>query len=164
MNLSVPVKAQRLLVRNWFCLMIGICLIVSAKNLVTVCPWPLMLTDILYFQQFSLTFDCLNLTTSFLVWRYIIRISRSGSGFKIMALFSRSQLQGHNVNRAVVYRCANVTVISVLVMMYDCCRAEQFGSAGLSVFNNSWSDVHDFTPVQNEHNYSLLPAVRTTIS
>lgn len=37
--------------------------------------------------------------------------------------------------------------------------SEQFSSAGLSLFNNNWSHVHDFTPVQNERNFSLLPAV-----
>ncbi|XP_064600443.1 protein XRP2-like [Liolophura sinensis] len=33
----------------------------------------------------------------------------------------------------------------------------QFRSAGLSIFNNSWSIVHDFTPVPGENNYNLLP-------
>ena len=27
------------------------------------------------------------------------------------------------------------------------------------MFNNNWSHIHDFTPVQNERNYSLLPVV-----
>ncbi|KAI0227932.1 Protein XRP2 [Lamellibrachia satsuma] len=35
---------------------------------------------------------------------------------------------------------------------------EQFQRAGLSVYNNNWSNVHDFTPVPGEKNFSLLPA------
>ncbi|XP_013390023.1 protein XRP2 [Lingula anatina] len=34
---------------------------------------------------------------------------------------------------------------------------EQLKSAGLSIYNNSWSTVHDFTPVPGENNFSLLP-------
>lgn len=34
---------------------------------------------------------------------------------------------------------------------------EQFRSAGLSVYNNNWSDIHDFTPVPDEKNFSFLP-------
>ena len=33
----------------------------------------------------------------------------------------------------------------------------QFQAAGLSVFNNNWSNVHDFTPVSGETNWGLLP-------
>ncbi|XP_050416490.1 protein XRP2 [Patella vulgata] len=32
----------------------------------------------------------------------------------------------------------------------------QFKAAGLSVYNNNWSKIHDFTPVPGENNYSLL--------
>lgn len=32
-----------------------------------------------------------------------------------------------------------------------------FRQAQLSVFNNNWAKVHDFTPVQDEHNFSVLP-------
>ncbi|XP_004633546.1 protein XRP2 [Octodon degus] len=35
--------------------------------------------------------------------------------------------------------------------------AFQFKDAGLSIFNNTWSNVHDFTPVSGEVNWSLLP-------
>lgn len=34
--------------------------------------------------------------------------------------------------------------------------AGQFESAGLSVFNNKWADVYDFTPVDGETNWSIL--------
>ncbi|XP_078078575.1 protein XRP2 [Mustelus asterias] len=33
----------------------------------------------------------------------------------------------------------------------------QFKDAGLSIFNNNWSNIHDFTPVADENNWSLLP-------
>ncbi|XP_074069797.1 protein XRP2 isoform X1 [Macrotis lagotis] len=35
--------------------------------------------------------------------------------------------------------------------------AFQFKDAGLSIFNNTWSNIHDFTPVSGENNWSLLP-------
>ncbi|XP_031698235.1 protein XRP2 [Anarrhichthys ocellatus] len=35
--------------------------------------------------------------------------------------------------------------------------AFHFKDAGLSIFNNNWSNVHDFTPVSGENNWSLLP-------
>lgn len=34
---------------------------------------------------------------------------------------------------------------------------DQFHKADLSIYNNNWSSVHDFTPVPGETNYSLLP-------
>lgn len=36
--------------------------------------------------------------------------------------------------------------------------ASQFKDAGLSIFNNTWSNIHDFTPVAGETNWSLLPS------
>ncbi|XP_054279311.1 protein XRP2-like [Macrosteles quadrilineatus] len=38
---------------------------------------------------------------------------------------------------------------------------DQFRSAGLSVFNNIWSSVHDFTPSHTDINWCLLPATMT---
>lgn len=35
--------------------------------------------------------------------------------------------------------------------------AFHFKDAGLSIFNNNWSNIHDFTPVSGETNWSLLP-------
>ncbi|MGH0165105.1 UNVERIFIED_CONTAM: hypothetical protein FKN15_064408 [Acipenser sinensis] len=35
--------------------------------------------------------------------------------------------------------------------------AFQFKDASLSIFNNNWSNIHDFTPVSGETNWSLLP-------
>lgn len=37
--------------------------------------------------------------------------------------------------------------------------AEQFKSAGLSVFNNLWHQVYDFNALDGENNWSLLPFV-----
>lgn len=34
---------------------------------------------------------------------------------------------------------------------------EQFKKAGLSVFNNCWCTIHDFTPVDGERNWGILP-------
>ena len=37
----------------------------------------------------------------------------------------------------------------------------QFKASGLSIFNNNWSNIHDFTPVPEEAaNFSFLPEVR----
>lgn len=33
----------------------------------------------------------------------------------------------------------------------------QFKDAGLSIFNNNWSNIHDFTPSTDENNWVLLP-------
>ncbi|XP_063226126.1 protein XRP2-like [Bacillus rossius redtenbacheri] len=34
---------------------------------------------------------------------------------------------------------------------------DHFQKAGLSCFNNNWSDIHDFTPMRGETNWCLLP-------
>jgi hypothetical protein len=34
---------------------------------------------------------------------------------------------------------------------------EHFQQAGLSVFNNNWSSIHDFTPIEGESNWCLFP-------
>uniref|UniRef100_A0A1B6DQU9 Protein XRP2 n=2 Tax=Clastoptera arizonana TaxID=38151 RepID=A0A1B6DQU9_9HEMI len=34
---------------------------------------------------------------------------------------------------------------------------DHFSTAFLSPFNNSWYDIHDFTPTQGGHNWSILP-------
>ena len=35
----------------------------------------------------------------------------------------------------------------------------QFKDSGLSVFNNNWSNIHDFTQDPTEKHYTLLPEV-----
>ena len=40
---------------------------------------------------------------------------------------------------------------------------DQFKSAGLSIFNNNWSNIHDFTPVPEEDvNFSYMSPVNST--
>ena len=35
--------------------------------------------------------------------------------------------------------------------------ADQFDAAGLQIFSSCWSNLHDFTPVDGEQNWSLIP-------
>uniref|UniRef100_A0A4W3K5M8 Protein XRP2 n=1 Tax=Callorhinchus milii TaxID=7868 RepID=A0A4W3K5M8_CALMI len=60
--------------------------------------------------------------------------------------------------------CATQPIIeSSTGMRFGCFRyyypelAFQFKDAGLSIFNNNWSNIHDFTPLDNEENWSLQP-------
>lgn len=60
--------------------------------------------------------------------------------------------------------CATQPIIeSSTGMKFSCFQyfypelAFHFKDAGLSIFNNNWSNVHDFTPVSGENNWSLLP-------
>ena len=39
----------------------------------------------------------------------------------------------------------------------------QFKDAGLSVFDNNWSSIHDFSQDPTEKHYTLLPEVGLTI-
>ena len=39
--------------------------------------------------------------------------------------------------------------------------ADQFQKAGLSLFSNNWFNIHDFTPIAGEANWSLLPETAT---
>ena len=36
----------------------------------------------------------------------------------------------------------------------------QFDAAGLSLYNNNWSNIHDFTPAPGERTWTLMPEVR----
>ncbi|XP_007249158.3 protein XRP2 isoform X1 [Astyanax mexicanus] len=60
--------------------------------------------------------------------------------------------------------CATQPIIeSSTSMKFGCFQyyypdlAFHFKDAGLSIFNNNWSNIHDFTPVSGETNWSLLP-------
>ncbi|XP_062854047.1 protein XRP2 [Trichomycterus rosablanca] len=60
--------------------------------------------------------------------------------------------------------CATQPIIeSSTGMKFSCFQyyypdlAFHFKDAGLSIFNNNWSNIHDFTPVSGETNWSLLP-------
>ncbi len=37
--------------------------------------------------------------------------------------------------------------------------ADHFQKSGLSIYNNNWSSIYDFTPVPGEQNFTLLPSV-----
>ncbi|XP_017278877.1 protein XRP2 [Kryptolebias marmoratus] len=60
--------------------------------------------------------------------------------------------------------CATQPIIeSSTGMKFSCFQyfypelAFHFKDAGLSIFNNNWSNIHDYTPVSGENNWSLLP-------
>ena len=36
---------------------------------------------------------------------------------------------------------------------------DQFQHAGISVYNNNWSSIYDFTPVPGENNFNLMAEV-----
>lgn len=35
----------------------------------------------------------------------------------------------------------------------------QYSAVGLSLFNNAWSKIYDFTPTESQQNFTLLPEV-----
>ncbi len=39
-------------------------------------------------------------------------------------------------------------------------HTDQFKNANLSVYNNTWSNIHDFSPVPGEENWTLIPQVK----
>lgn len=45
-------------------------------------------------------------------------------------------------------------VLSVLYQYQMNYFTDHFKGAGLSIFNNNWSNIHDFTPVEGETNWS----------
>jgi len=90
--LSVCTKSPKLLIRNW-CNLVGICPTVNARSGSKMVTFDLELES--YFRTFSsqaIYSEWLNPpATSSSFWRYIFRISRSRSSFKIMELISRLQ-------------------------------------------------------------------------
>jgi len=94
---SVCTKSRKLLIRNW-CKLVGICPIVNSRSI-----WKLVTFDLdleSYFRIFPA--HAIPFATSFLVWRYIFRISRSLFSFKVMV-----QGQGHGSAKAVA--CSSKT-------------------------------------------------------
>jgi len=113
--LSVCSKSRKLLVRNW-CNLIETCPMVNARsvwNVVTFDPdlWPWELFSYFLFgihiSYIIGSFECRNLATSFSVQRYIFRISKSPSSFKVTGLISRSRLAIEKSGRAQVYARQN---------------------------------------------------------
>jgi len=95
----VCTKSGKLLIRSW-CNFEGICSMGNARNvskLVTfdldLGPWELYsyFSFAVYVSSTVKSFKCLNLATSFAVWRYIFGISRSPSSFKVIGVIPRSQ-------------------------------------------------------------------------
>ncbi|XP_064183094.1 protein XRP2 [Anguilla rostrata] len=75
------------------------------------------------------------------------------------------QFRARDCKKAEVFLCCSTQPIieSSTGMKFGCYQyyypelAFHFKDAGLSIFNNNWSNVHDFTPVSGETNWSLLP-------
>ena len=65
--------------------------------------------------------------------------------FRINSSSSRSKIMKDNVNLSF-------------------CFVDQFRASGLTVYNNNWSNIHDFTPITEHKNFSLLSEVLFVIS
>uniref|UniRef100_UPI00358FC5FB protein XRP2 n=1 Tax=Myxine glutinosa TaxID=7769 RepID=UPI00358FC5FB len=66
----------------------------------------------------------------------------------------------------VLLYCASQPIIEacagIKFACYQCYYPElasQFQAAGLDVFNNDWSNVHDFTPIVGEQNWTILTSL-----
>jgi len=91
----------------------------SNSELLTFWHWPLNDLET-YFHTFSiqaLSFECVKIAALFLVWRYIFRISRSPSSFKVMALISRSRSQ----NSISTQVCAPLGYSLILLLFCSFC-------------------------------------------
>jgi len=114
-HLSIHTNSRKLLIRNWYNL-VEICPMVNARidwNLVA-----LTFDRESYFCTSStqaIYFEWLGLVTLFSVWRYIFRISRSRSSFKVMGLISRSRSQ--NSSTAQVYAPLGDSLICVMLFV-----------------------------------------------
>jgi len=96
---SVCTKSRKLLVRNR-CNLVGLCPMGDFRS-----GWKLVIFDLdfwpwelfsyflfaMYMSSSSKSFEYLSVATSFSVWRYMFRISRLPSSFKVIGLISRSQ-------------------------------------------------------------------------
>ncbi|KAJ8247002.1 hypothetical protein GJAV_G00257650 [Gymnothorax javanicus] len=75
------------------------------------------------------------------------------------------QFRTRDCKKAEVFLCCSTQPIieSSTGMKFGCYQyyypelGFHFKDAGLSIFNNNWSNIHDFTPVSGETNWSLLP-------
>ncbi|KAM8820547.1 protein XRP2 [Eudromia elegans] len=75
------------------------------------------------------------------------------------------QFRSRDCKRLDVFLCCATQPIieSSAGMKFGCFQyyypelALQFKDAGLSIFNNTWSNIHDFTPLSGENNWGLLP-------
>jgi len=90
---SVRTKSRKLLLRNW-CNLVRMCPMVNARRGSKLLTFDLDLWHwelFLYFLNSAIYLEGLDLATSFSVWRYIFRISRSQFSFKVIGLRSRSR-------------------------------------------------------------------------
>lgn len=58
----------------------------------------------------------------------------------------------------------NITKSTGLIRLFILCDADQFNNAGVSLVNNNWSNIHDFTPASGEVNWTLLDYVSSLIN
>ena len=80
-------------------------------------------------------------------------------------IVSCQQFRTRDCKRLEVFLCCNTQPIieSSTSMRFACFQYNypelegQFDSAGLSIFNNNWSSIHDFTPATDIQTWSLLP-------
>ncbi|KAM6963314.1 protein XRP2 [Aplochiton taeniatus] len=83
----------------------------------------------------------------------------------IKCVVSCQQFRTRDCKKMEVFLCCATQPIieSSTGMKFSCFQyyypelAFHFKDAGLSIFNNNWSNIHDFTPVSGETNWSLLP-------
>lgn len=75
------------------------------------------------------------------------------------------QFRTRDCKRLDIFLCCNTQPIieSSSGMKFACFQyyypelEEQFEAAGLSLYNNNWSRIHDFTPAAEENTWTLLP-------
>jgi len=89
--LSVRTESRKLLTRNWFNL-VGICPMGNARSGSKLATFDLDLNiESCLCTPRAIYFEWLDIATSFSVWRYIFRLSRSGFSFRVMGSRSRSR-------------------------------------------------------------------------
>ncbi|KAL4656494.1 protein XRP2 isoform X1 [Arapaima gigas] len=89
----------------------------------------------------------------------------------IKCMVACQQFRARDCNKMDVFLCCATQPIieSSTGMKFGCYQyfypelAYHFKDAGLSIFNNNWSNIHDFTPVSGETNWSLLPEDATVL-
>ena len=61
-------------------------------------------------------------------------------------------------NKAIWYHFLRIYFLNIVANAVD-----QFDAAGLSLYNNNWSNIHDFTPAAEVETWSLLPQVNSLL-
>lgn len=81
------------------------------------------------------------------------------------AIVACQQFRTRDCNKMEIFLCCTSQPIieASTGMKFGCFQyaypelRDQFKKSGLSLFNNNWSNIHDFTPVPGETNWSVLP-------